>query len=51
MEDEIARAGGLPSPLLRTRLAAVEREKLERYQQRYEEYIRTAKALAALTGS
>jgi hypothetical protein len=32
----------------RTRLAAVEREKLERYQQRYEEYIRVGKALAAL---
>jgi hypothetical protein len=35
------------SPLLRTRLAAVEQQKLERYQQRYEEYIKTAKALAA----
>jgi hypothetical protein len=46
-EHEIARAGGQTTPLLRTRLAAVEREKLERYQQRYEEYIKTAKALAA----
>ena len=36
------------SPLLRTRLAAVEQQKLERYQQRYEEYIKTAKGLAAL---
>ena len=27
--------------------AAVEQQKLERYQQRYEEYIKTAKALAA----
>lgn len=32
----------------RGRLAAIEREKLERYQQRYEEYVRTGKALAAL---
>lgn len=32
----------------RARLAAIEREKLERYQQRYEEYVRIGKALAAL---
>jgi hypothetical protein len=48
VEDEIARAGGPPSTLLRTRLAALEQEKLEAYQRRYEEYIKTAKALAAL---
>jgi hypothetical protein len=48
VEDEIARGGGQATPLLRTRLAALEQEKLERYQQRYEEYIKTAKALAAL---
>ena len=47
MQDEIARAGGQATTLLRTRLAAVEQEKLERYQQRYEEYIKTAKALAS----
>ena len=47
VEDEIARAGGHPSALLRTRLAAVEQQKLEVYQRRYEEYIKTAKALAA----
>jgi hypothetical protein len=47
VEDEIARAGGQATPLLRTRLAAVDQQKLERYQQRYEEYIKTAKALAA----
>lgn len=46
VQDEMDRAGQ-PSPLLRTRLAALEQQKLERYQQRYEEYIRTAKALAA----
>ena len=46
VQDEIARAGEA-SPLLRTRLAAIEQQKLERYQQRYEEYIKTAKAIAA----
>lgn len=46
VQDEIDRAGQA-SPLLRTRLAAIEQEKLGRYQQRYEEYVRTAKALAA----
>jgi hypothetical protein len=46
VQEEIAR-GGQATPLLRTRLAAVEQEKLERYQQRYEEYIKTAKALAS----
>ena len=47
VQDEIARASGQASPLLRTRLAAVEQQKLEQYQQRYEAYIKTAKALAA----
>jgi hypothetical protein len=47
VQDEIDRAAGQASPLLRTRLAAVEQEKLERYQQRYEDYVKTAKALAA----
>jgi len=46
VQDEIDR-GGQASPLLRTRLAAIEQQKLERYQQRYEEYVKTAKALAA----
>lgn len=47
VEDEITRAGGQLSPLHRTRLAALDQEKLERYQRRYEDYIKTAKALAA----
>ena len=47
VQDEIDRVQGHASPLLRTRLAAIEQQKLERYQQRYEEYIKTAKALAA----
>ena len=46
VQDEIDRAQGQASPLSRTRLAAIEQQKLERYQQRYEEYIKTAKALA-----
>ena len=35
--------------LLRARLDAVEREKLDRYQRRYAEYVRVAKALQALS--
>lgn len=45
-EHELTASGG--SPALRARLDAVEREKLESYQRRYEEYIRVAKALQAL---
>jgi hypothetical protein len=45
-EAELSPAGG--SALARARLDAVEREKLERYQRRYEEYVRVAKALQAL---
>ncbi len=45
VQDEIERTG--QSTLLRTRLAALEQQKLERYQQRYEQYVKTAKALAA----
>jgi hypothetical protein len=50
LQAEIDR-GDQPSPLLRSRLAAVEQQKLERYQQRYEEYIKTAKAIAAYVES
>ncbi len=49
VQDQIDRAQGPPSVLLRTRLAAIEQQKLERYQQRYEEYVKTAKALAAFS--
>jgi len=45
VEEELA-AGG--SALGRARLAAVEREKLERYQRRYEDYTRVSKALHTL---
>ena len=46
IEHELAAAG--PSPVLRGRLDAVEREKLDLYQRRYSEYVRIAKALQAL---
>jgi hypothetical protein len=49
VQDQIDRSQPQASPFLRTRLAAIEQQKLERYQQRYEEYIKTAKALAAFT--
>lgn len=48
LEEELERRGEQTSPVGRARLQAIEREKLERYQRRYEEYIRTAKALASL---
>jgi hypothetical protein len=48
MEQEVARGAEAGTAAGRGRVEAVEREKLERYQQRYEEYIRTAKALQAL---
>jgi hypothetical protein len=48
-EEELTRRGEAASPLARARLAAIEREQLARYQQRYEEYVRVAKALAELT--
>jgi hypothetical protein len=38
------------TPAGRARLDAVEREKLDLYQRRYEEYVRVAKALQKLTG-
>ena len=48
IQDEIERMPAPASPLLRTRLAAAEQQKLGEYQRRYEQYIKTAKALAAL---
>jgi hypothetical protein len=48
VQEEIECVPGPPSTLLRTRLAAIEQQKLERYQQRYEEYVKMAKALAAI---
>jgi hypothetical protein len=48
-EEELARADG--SRVLRARVDAIERQKLDLYQRRYAEYVRVAKALQALTKS
>jgi hypothetical protein len=47
-EEELRASPG--SAVLRARLDSVEREKLERYQRRYEEYTRVSKALKNLGG-
>jgi hypothetical protein len=47
-EQELAVAAGEAAALARARLDRIQHEKIERYQQRYEEYVRTAKALQAL---
>jgi hypothetical protein len=46
-EADLAASGG--AALARARLDAIEREKLELYQVRYEQYVKVAKALMALT--
>lgn len=46
VEEELAQAHG--SPAVRARLDVVEREKLELYQRRYQEYVQVGKALQAL---
>ena len=48
-QHDVAMPGA--SPVTRARLDAVEREKLDLYQRRYAEYVRTAKALQALIAS
>ena len=45
-EEELERTPG--SRVIRARLDAIEHEKLETYQRRYQEYIQVAKALQAL---
>ena len=47
-EQELTRSSGEAATLTRARLERIQHEKIERYQQRYEVYIRTAKALQAL---
>ena len=44
--QELTDQGG--APVARARLDAIEREKLDRYQRHYAEYVQTAKALQAL---
>jgi hypothetical protein len=46
VEQELVASGN--SAVIRARLDAVEREKLERYQHRYSEYVRISRALQAL---
>lgn len=46
-EEQIA-ASGAGATLVRARLEAIEREKLELYQRRYSEYVQVSKALQAL---
>jgi hypothetical protein len=43
-----AAAQDAESPARRARIEAIEREKLDLYQRRYEEYVRVAKALQML---
>lgn len=48
LDEQLQHLSGDRAALVRAELAAVEREQLERYQQRYVEYVRAGKALAAL---
>lgn len=47
-ESALAQAGDEQAEALRARLAAVNQEKLQTYQERYEQYVRVGKAIAAL---
>jgi hypothetical protein len=49
VEAEMIARGAPPTDPARARLAQIEREKLERYQERYQEYVRVSKALAGLS--
>ena len=51
IEAELDRSTGTASETARAHLDTVEREKLETYQRRYEEYVRTSRALTDLTGA
>lgn len=48
LQAELQRTGEATTRLGRTRVAALEEEKLTGYQERYEQYIRTARALQTL---
>jgi hypothetical protein len=49
LETELRQATDVTAPPLRARLDALERDKLEQYQRRYEEYVRVSRALAKLS--
>ena len=48
VEAELARASTEDAPRLRGQLEAIEQEKLQRYQARYEEYVRVGRAMGKL---
>ena len=48
IETQLAQSAGAEATPLRAQLEVVEREKLERYQRRYEDYVRTSRALEKL---
>ena len=51
LEDALQRLpAGADTSVLKARIAALEREKLQRYQQRYEEYVRVSKSIAGMQG-
>ena len=47
-ETALDRAGDAGTSALRAELAAINQEKLQKYQDRYEDYVRVGKAIAAL---
>ena len=51
VEAELGQAADETASPLRARLEALEREKLEQYQRRYEEYVRVSRALKQLSES
>ena len=51
VEVELAQASSEQARLLEARFGEIEQEKLQRYQERYEEYVRIGKAFAALEQS
>ena len=48
VEQEFDHADAAQAALVRTRLEAIQDEKLQNYQQRYENYVKVSKVLAAL---
>jgi hypothetical protein len=49
IEAELERSDGAAAQAARARLDALERDKLEQYQRKYEEYVKVSRALGALT--
>jgi hypothetical protein len=47
-EEALARTAGQEAAIAKARLERIQHEKIERYQQRYEEYVRHSKGLQAL---